>query len=96
MATSCKSPSHSPRQTILEACIGLFAPVEFVANENRGFSLDPSHGPVRNYLRPAAVVFVMVPLASSSLRAQMNAPPRPPGTRVRTYAVLSHTVTGSS
>ena len=50
----------------------------------------------RDYLRPAAVVFVMVPLASSSLRAQMNAPPRPPGTRVRTYTVLSHTVAGSS
>ena len=52
--------------------------------------------PARNYFRPAAAVFVMVPLASSSLRAQMNAPPRPPGTRVRIYNVLSHTVAGSS
>ena len=31
--------------------------------------------------RPEAMVFIMVPFGSSSLRAQAKAPPNPPGTR---------------
>jgi hypothetical protein len=44
---------------------------QFIRNVSRYFSDRPN---------PRAMVFTMVPLASSSLRAQTYAPPRPPGT----------------
>src|SRR5207248_3552226 len=49
----------------------------------------------RSCLRPAAIVFTIVPLASSSLSAQTNAPPRPPGSRHRVAEDSQRTSTRS-